>query len=413
MIKVLIIDDEHEKRRTITTAVMPENYTDSVEVQHASDALSAKKLIKSTRYDLIILDINLPKRPESSVSQDGGLEVLSYIKNNHSANAPAYLVGLTAYEVSESLAEEEFSSPLWKLVRFSYQDTKWRESLENAVLYLLEQKKPPFFNDGHNYHIDLAIITGLEEELDKILALPGQWQQIHVPYDATPYFHGTFQQGGKKLSVIAASAPQMGMPSSAVLTSKLIHNFRPKTVCMAGICAGVRDKSELGDILIADPCFDWGSGKWSFDKDQNRVRFKPAQYQFRLDETLRANAKELSRDKNLIEDIYNKYTGNKPETPPSVLIDAMASGASVLQAKELVDDVRGLHKNLVGIEMESYAVFTAAQLAAEPRPRCISIKAVCDFGDEDKADDFHDYAAYASSAFIYHLALRFFIGEDL
>jgi len=413
MIKVLIIDDEHEKLRLISNAVIPENNPEVVEIQHASDAHSAKKLIKSTRFDFIILDINLPKRPELPVSHDGGLEVLSYIKNNHSANVPAYLVGLTAYDKSETLAEKEFASPLWKLVKFSYQDTSWQESLKKAITYLIDQKKPPFFNDGHNFHFDLAVITGLEEELDKILELPGNWIQMKVPYDATTYYQGSFSEGESKVRVIAASAPQMGMPSSAVLATKLIHNFRPRILCMAGICAGVRDKSELGDILIADPCFDWGSGKWTFDSDQQRIRFRPAQYQFRLDETLRANVKELSRDKVLISRLHREFTGDKPKNCPSILVDAMASGASVLQAKELVDDVRFHHKNLVGIEMESYAVFTAAQLAAEPRPKCISIKAVCDFGDEDKADDFHEYAAYISASFLHQLALRFFQSQDL
>lgn len=85
---------------------------------------------------------------------------------------------------------------------------------------------------------------------------------------------------------------------------------------------------------------------------------------------------------------------------PKVHIEAMASGASVLQASSLVEDVRGLHKNLIGIEMESYAVFTACEYAAEPRPKCISVKSVCDFGDESKSDGFHEYAAYTSAAFL-------------
>jgi nucleoside phosphorylase len=413
MIKVLIIDDEHEKRRVISNAVLPKNHPELVEIAFAGDAHTAKKLIKSTRFDFIILDINLPKRPDLPVSQDGGLEVLSYIKNNHSANAPAYLVGLTAHDKSEAIAETEFSSPLWKLVRFSYQDTRWQESLENAVTYLIDQKQPPFFNDGHNFHIDLAIITGLEEELASVLELPGNWSPLKVPYDSTPYFQGTFLTDEKKVNVIAASAPQMGMPSSAVLASKLIHNFRPRILCMVGICAGVREKSELGDILIADPCFDWGSGKWNFDQAQQRVSFRPAQYQFRLDETLRADVKELARDRQLISQMHKEFAYKKPVKIPNILVDAMASGASVLQAKELVDDVRIHHKNLVGIEMESYAVFTAAQLAAEPRPKCISIKAVCDFGEEDKADDFHEYAAYISASFLYQLALRSFHHQEI
>ena len=88
-----------------------------------------------------------------------------------------------------------------------------------------------------------------------------------------------------------------------------------------------------------------------------------------------------------------------------MLVEAMASGASVLQAASLMDDVKDQHKNLVGVEMETYAVFTAAQYASEPRPKCISIKSVCDFGDEDKKDGAHLYAAYTSARFLYRFAI--------
>lgn len=56
--------------------------------------------------------------------------------------------------------------------------------------------------------------------------------------------------------------------------------------------------------------------------------------------------------------------------------------------------------------MESYAVFTAAEYSSEPRPRCIAIKSVCDFGDEDKCDDAHAYAAHNSANFLYQFAIN-------
>jgi hypothetical protein len=84
------------------------------------------------------------------------------------------------------------------------------------------------------------------------------------------------------------------------------------------------------------------------------------------------------------------HIGDKPALPPVVLIDAMASGGSVLQVAQLMEDVQDQHKNLVGVEMESYSVSTAAEYASDPRPVCFSIKAVCDFGDELIADGVMD-----------------------
>jgi nucleoside phosphorylase len=68
-------------------------------------------------------------------------------------------------------------------------------------------------------------------------------------------------------------------------------------------------------------------------------------------------------------------------------------------------EVREQHRNLVGIEMESYGVFTAAEYASNPRPHCLSIKSVCDFGDERKTNQFHNYAAHNSARFLYEYSL--------
>lgn len=47
----------------------------------------------------------------------------------------------------------------------------------------------------------------------------------------------------------------------------------------------------------------------------------------------------------------------------------------------------------------------AAEVAREPRPSALVVKSLCDFGDEDKADKFQNYAAYTSSRFLYEFAL--------
>lgn len=405
--KILIVEDEQEKRRLIAEAVFSVSGISDDNLEYASDVVAAKRAIKRTRFDLIILDINLPPRPESRVAVGAGLDVLSFIKENNQAKQPAYLFGLTAHDDGAAVAAKEFSSPLWKLVRFSYSETEWREPLREAIAYLQRAKKPPFVSDGNTFHTDLGIFVALEgEELASILSLDAEWSEAHVQHDHARYFIGRFSGPLGSVSVVATAAPRMGMPAAAVAASKLIYSFRPRIVAVAGICAGVRGKTNIGDILVADPCFDWGAGKWLRDSSSGTLRFHPAAYQWRLDEALRVCIRALADTDEVLSGIHQSFRGSKPDFPPKVIIDAMASGASVLQASATVEDVREQHKNLVGIEMESYAVFTAAEYASEPRPRCIAIKAVCDFADEEKSDSAHDYAAHNSARFLYEFAIR-------
>jgi nucleoside phosphorylase len=416
LVKILIVENEQEKKRLITETILEVPSLQLSQLAFCEDTLSAKRALSRERFHLVILDINLPRRPDQRTESGAGIDVLSYIKNNARANAPLYVVGMTAYEDGFSLASAEFASPLWKLTKFSYTDLSWKEPLKQAVSYLLELDKPPYVNDGRSFHVDLGIFVALEdEELRSILDLDGAWTRIDVPHDHSRYMGGTFREGNRALSVVAVAAPKMGMPAAAATASKLISTFRPRYLAVAGICAGVRGKTDIGDILIGDPIFDWGSGKWIREKEgekKGELRFRPAPYPWRLDESLRSSVKEFAEDPNNLNDIYSSFGGERPGNKPRVIVEAMASGGSVLQATVLMEEVRDQHKNLIGIEMESYAVFTAAEYAADPRPQCISIKSVCDFGDEDKEDKYHKYAAHTSAQFLRKFALMKFAALD-
>ncbi len=412
MIKILLIEDEFEKKRLLTEALLSVTGIALHNIDFASDVRSAKQAIKLRKYDLVILDINLPPTPDQVSQVGAGLAVLSFIKRNRNANPPSFIVGMTAHDDGAVAAEEEFSSPLWKLVRFSYRDNLWKNPLCAAVQYLIEKNTPPYSSDGATFHTDLAIFVALEdEELSSIKNLDANWVERKIPHDHTRYFEGYFQNSYGKISVVVAAAPKMGLPTAATISTKLIAAYRPRIVAIAGICAGVREKVDLGDILIADPCFDWGSGKWLRTKE-GEIRFRPAPYPWRLDEKIRTAAKLLTERPNFLESLHANFSGPKPEKQPTVYIEAMASGGSVLQVGQLMDDVREQHKNLVGVEMESYAIFTAAEYSAEPRPLCFSVKAVCDFGDEDKGDAVHHYAAYASARFVQELALSLLVNDE-
>ncbi|CAH1385368.1 phosphorylase family protein [Candidatus Nitrotoga sp. M5] len=406
MIKILLVEDELEKKRLLVAAALEVPLLKIDDIVIVADAHAAKQAIKTHKFDLLILDINIPRRADQRTEVGGGLDVLTYIRVNVIANKPSYIVGMTAHDDGYEMAAADFASPLWKLVKFSHTDQHWKEPLKQAISYLIGQNAPPYVTDGLSYHTDLGIIVALEDvELESIRNLNVDWKDVEVPHDDSRYLRGSFKSGDVVLDMVAVAAPKMGMPASAVVANKLINTFRPRYLAMTGICAGVRGKTNIGDILVADPCFDWGSGKWEQMPDEQGLKFRPAPYQWRLDEFLRIGVKAVAEIAGLTKNIYESFDGNKPENIPKVMVEAMASGGSVLQATQLMDDVKESHKNLIGVEMESYAVFTAAHYCTAPRPKCISIKSVCDFGDDKKNDIFHKYAAHTSARFLFDFAV--------
>lgn len=84
-------------------------------------------------------------------------------------------------------------------------------------------------------------------------------------------------------------------------------------------------------------------------------------------------------------------------------VGPIASGAAVLADGLTAVNIRGQHRELLGIEMETYGVYVAAEEAPSPRPSYFSLKSVVDFADGKKNDKYQRYASYTSAK-----ALKYF-----
>ena len=113
-------------------------------------------------------------------------------------------------------------------------------------------------------------------------------------------------------------------------------------------------------------------------------------------------------DEGLLEDIWSKWTRKKPKNQPRLHIGPCASGAAVVADGKLIEEIKEHSRKLMGIDMEVYGVMHAATNSTKPHPKAFSTKVVCDFGDEDKNDDFQEYAAYLSAEFLKCIALKYF-----
>jgi DNA-binding NtrC family response regulator len=102
-VRILLVDDENEIRTTVQGLLSPESYI----IEEASDGIEAINTLQQSFYDLVLLDVNMPKV--------GGMEVLSYIKENVPATMVIMLTGVrdikTAVECMRNGAFYYLSKP--------------------------------------------------------------------------------------------------------------------------------------------------------------------------------------------------------------------------------------------------------------------------------------------------------------
>jgi nucleoside phosphorylase len=182
----------------------------------------------------------------------------------------------------------------------------------------------------------------------------------------------------------------MGPVAASILTMKPLLKYRPSLVAMAGICAGIPGKAEIGDVIATEISWDWQSGKYV---DNNGTEgFQIAPHQLGVHDACRNALWMLKRDEEFWRSLAPKALDAKVKQPKLVL-GPMATGSSVLADARVADRIKeNQHKNVAGLDMETYGVFAAAQ-AYSADTKVISLKSVCDKGDIKKNNRYQSYAA--------------------
>lgn len=401
MLKILLIEDLVEKKAEVVSLLSEKLVDFPYHIDYATDANTAKLFIKDNFYDLVIVDLNIPRRDINRSESNAGIDILQFIEINPRAIPPKFIACLTAYTIDSDYIN---SYPLCHFIQYSITDHSWKNVLTKICSYLKRTHKLPLRMDKRTYHLDVLIVTAIDEEFSAVkqfLKVDSEWESITILGDEQKYAKAIVDTNYGTLTIGLTQASQMGMAAAAVCATKAIEFFSPQCVLMTGICAGVKSKTNYGDIIISDPSFDSGSGKWKVDGDGNLI-FHSAQYHLRIDGELKRICADISDDEHVKKKIFSEFNlpENRPNGYPKILVEANASGGSVLQSTVKMEELIQGHKNLVGLEMEVYAVYLAATHSRNPKPKFLSAKSVCDFGTEDKEDSFHTYAAYTSVAFI-------------
>lgn len=404
--QILIIDDDQEKCSEIKKAL---EGIPNLDIDSAHNIFSGKEKLSMKYYDLLILDINLPYGDEEDCVEDAGYLLFKEIQSVKILKKPGTIIILTSYEELQERYIMEVSKGLFTIVKYSALEAKWKDLIRNKVNYIIKSVDDSVDLTSNGYNYDLAIITAVQVEYDQVYRRLKNPETIRVKGDPTFYTLGQFIEGDKRLNVIVSMQHQMGMTAASVLTTKVIHNFKPRYVSMVGIAAGKEGEGNLGDIIIPTEVWDYGSGKIAEETDEGEM--KSSNFLFKPDPKyidLEVELKEIVNKNfnNILTKIKDEWPGKKPDSTLKLVKGPMACGSVVVQNEEVIKNFIDPHnRKLKGLDMESYGVFYAVENSFRPKPKVLVCKSICDFADSNKNDDYQEYSAFTSASFLYYLAL--------
>ena len=106
--KILIIEDDEEMCRELNEALVDLGY----KVQTAFDGLMGKKLIEKNKYNIIVLDLKLPKL--------NGYQILKFIKKNKINSKIIVMTARMKIHFEDIIKEnqEQYEDDLLKIANF-------------------------------------------------------------------------------------------------------------------------------------------------------------------------------------------------------------------------------------------------------------------------------------------------------
>jgi len=260
----------------------------------------------------------------------------------------------------------------------------------------------PLAADEIDYGCDVGIVCALEQtEFDAVREAFGgspAWKEIGDTRYAHVYRETTLKTGsGKELRVVATASTSMGLTAAAIATTQLVMQFRPRLVVMIGIAAGTRSgNKQFGDVLVADPSVDYASGKFM---NVGGVReFLPDPYPIGINARMRSVLQRYASNPAIFAEIRKRWKGQTPTASNRLHIGPLGAADQVIDDPTRVLEITKNWRKLVGVEMETYAVYRACHESPDPKPRFVSFKSVCDFAAE-KSDSWQAYAAFTASQF--------------
>lgn len=390
--KILIVEDDTTKLQKVLASLCAIPGILLSSISECRDAASAKKRLIDEQFDLLILDIAIPARLDTPAMEDGGLTLLEEVVRRDVYRRPQHVILLTAYSELAARVSVRFPNERWTTLTYESTADAWSSQLRAKAEHIIAAKAADK-DLPVRFESEVGIVCALDDpELSSILRLPWQWQTLAVPHDHSMYYRGHLRLGQRDIRIHATACPRMGLTAAAVQTMKLLHSFHPQYIAMTGIAAGVRERTNLGDVIAAEMSWDYGSGKYEVIDDTARLSVAPNI--IRLDPSIQVHLKALAKNTEKLAKIRSSWPAQPPPNALQVRIGPVASGAAVVADEDKVREIEQQHRKVVGIDMEAYSVFEAANEVGAPRPTAICLKGVSDFADSKKSDDFQRYAAY-------------------
>ena len=382
--KIFLADDDPKKAEAIALSInqaLDDDPQRSIAV--AKTLANGVRLLSLVAFDLVILDLMLPYIEGGEADSRAGLELLRELRKDDSPNKNTTVIGISAFpdEIATSRAGFEELGVL--IIPFD-DEGAWKRALSNV----LQGVKGRAIS---RIDLDFLVICALEKERGGFAHTA--MEKISEAIVSGLNVHYVRLSGRSELFGGIIRLSQMGLVAATFETTLALNVFRTKALCMSGICAGVATETNLGQLIVASPAWEYQAGKWStngFEIAPMQVPLRPATRAI-VDQTIARE--DFVR---YLEDGINSGV-TRPSRQSKCLLAPFATGSAVIADDRRLEHIKMQHRKVAALDMETFGLYFSAHESTTSMKHFFSVKCVVDLADGNKGDDLHPYGCIVSA----------------
>lgn len=286
-----------------------------------------------------------------------------------------------------TVSPDKVSEPVQCYVHIKKQITE--NQLQPQLLSIIKNKTN--LDTIHKRPFNYAIITALEkDEMSKVLPIIEETDDSST--DTMLIKEGHLKSDSNKL-IVYASMPKTGMIDASIVATSLIERYKPKYLIMAGVLAGKPEDTNIGDVVVANSIFTIDKGKMQEENLSPEHEIVPINTSAIA--RMERDCKSIER---FIEDLDPiGRTQIKIHFSPIACVRHVVDKQNYFSEEITIRD-----RKTLGLEMESYGIARACELANNGDTTPLIIKSVMD-NASNKTDEYKSLAAFTSASFVQYI----------
>jgi len=256
-----------------------------------------------------------------------------------------------------------------------------------------------------NSNYSVGILTSTPDEFDSIKTCLEDVVKMDMSSEnGIICYKGKIQGKYKYHDIILPYPIGMGIEAASCITTSLLNNFKLTYLFMVGICAGNKNITKIGHIVIGEKSVNYNDVV-EIERGKKVIKKKFMQNANSIDRNLKSRLEIFASPENAAA-IKNRYRDRKLFNEKlECHVGLLASGSSIVRSGEKILDINTSYHGIKGMDMETHGFYYAvSNFSRSYSPVFVSIKSVSDFGDQTKhhisTNQRKAYALFTSSRFL-------------